>query len=82
MIIQICDICGKEVKNLDTIVLYKQPIEYCEKCQKKIETVAIMFKNELKVQNQIMSIALKNTERKMIKELMKGKRKNGNAKKI
>lgn len=37
MIIQQCDICKRKVPILDTVVLYKKSIDYCEKCKNKVE---------------------------------------------
>ena len=69
MIIQICDICNKEVKHLNTMVLYKQPIEYCEKCREKVQEVVEEFKKELDFEREVMNVSLKNKEKKYIKSL-------------
>lgn len=75
MIIQKCDICLKEVDNLNTIVLYKQPIEYCNKCNKKVEELAKEFKKEIDFENTVLDATLKQREKSYISDL-KRRRKN------
>ena len=69
MIIQICDICNKEVKQLETIVMYKQPIEYCDKCKEKVQEKLKEFENEIKFEREVMNASLKSKEKKYIKSL-------------
>lgn len=69
MIIQICDICNKEVKCLETIVLYKKPIEYCDKCKEKVEEFAREFSKEINFEREVMNASLRSKERDYIKEL-------------
>lgn len=75
MIIQKCDICLREVDNLHTIVLYKTPIEYCDKCNKKVEELAKEFKKEIDFENTVLDATLKQREKSYISEL-KRRRKN------
>lgn len=35
MIIYKCDICKKQVEHIDSIVLYKTKLDYCENCKVK-----------------------------------------------
>lgn len=74
MIIQKCDICLEEVKQLNTIVMYKQPIEYCDKCKKKVEEKVKEFENEINFERELMNVSLKSKEKKYIK-LLKGEQK-------
>lgn len=69
MIIQICDVCNKEVKQLETIVMYKQPIEYCDKCKEKVQEKLKEFENEIKFEREVMNASLKSKEKKYIKSL-------------
>ena len=69
MIIQKCDICLREVDNLNTIVLYKQPIEYCNKCNKKVEELAKEFKKEIDFENTVLDATLKQREKTYISDL-------------
>lgn len=75
MIIQKCDICLKEVNYLNTIVLYKQPIEYCNKCKKKVEETVREFKKEIDFENTMLDNSLKKKENKYINNLKKGEQK-------
>ena len=75
MIIQKCDICLKEVKQLNTIVMYKQPIEYCDKCKEKVEEFVREFSREINFEREVMNASLRSKERDYIKEL-KGVQKN------
>lgn len=76
MIIQICDICNKEVKYLNTIVMYKQPIEYCDKCKEKVQEKLKEFENEVKFQRELMNASLRKKEMNLIKSLQKSIDKN------
>lgn len=71
MIIQKCDVCLKIVNNLHTIILYKQPIEYCDKCMRKVDELAKEFKKELDFQNTMLDNTLKRKEKKYISKLKK-----------
>lgn len=71
MIIQKCDICLKEVNYLNTIVLYKQPIEYCNECRKKVEEAVQEFKKEIDYENTMLDNSLKKKENKYINNLQK-----------
>ena len=71
MIIQICDICCKEVKNLNTLVLYKQSLEYCDKCSEKAKELQKEFKKELDFELEIMNNSMKEKEKKIIKKYRK-----------
>lgn len=75
MIIQICDICNKEVKQLETIVMYKQPIEYCDKCKEKVQEKLKEFENEIKFEREVMNASLKSKEKKYIKSLKEEQKK-------
>ena len=46
MIIQKCDICNREVPILDNIILYKKPIDFCNRCRDKIEKAKQEYKKE------------------------------------
>ena len=74
MIIQKCDICLKEVKQLNTIVMYKQPIEYCDKCKVKVEEFAREFGKEINFEREVMNASLRSKEREYIKELKGAKK--------
>ena len=47
MIIQQCDICKRKVPILDTVVLYKKSIDYCEKCKNKVEKAKKEYEKEI-----------------------------------
>ena len=69
MIIQKCDICKREVPIIDTIVLYKKPIDYCERCRNKVEKIKQEYKQELEYQYCILDSRLRSKEKNLIKNL-------------
>lgn len=71
MIIQKCDICLKTVKNLETIIIYKQSIDYCNKCQKKVEGIVEKFKKDANFEKELMHSNLKRKERDYIRQIKK-----------
>lgn len=66
-----CDICKKKTVNLDTIILYNKTITYCDKCEEKVLKAKLQFKREVNYQNTLLDINLKNTEKRLMKELKK-----------
>lgn len=71
MIIRKCDICRREVPILDTVVLYKKPIDYCERCRDKVEKVKQEYKRELEYEYCILDSRLKSKEKNLIEKLEK-----------
>lgn len=39
MIIYKCDLCKKEVKKIDSLILYKHTVDYCEECIQKAKVI-------------------------------------------
>lgn len=75
MIIQQCDICKREVPILDTAVLYKKSIDYCEKCKNKVEKAKKEYKREIEYEYSILDSRLKSKERKLIENLQQENKK-------
>ncbi len=69
MIIQQCDICKREVPILDTLILYKKPIDYCERCRSKAEKLKQEYKREIEYEYCILDSRLKAKEKELIKRL-------------
>lgn len=66
-----CDVCGKETKELNTIIFYKKKIDYCnsKKCIKIALKLMKEFQREVKAQNIIYNCVLKSKEKKLLKEI-------------
>lgn len=71
MIIQKCDICLKTVKSLETIIIYKQSIDYCSKCKNKIEDIIEKFKKDANFEKELMYANLKRKEKDYIRQIKK-----------
>lgn len=69
MIIQKCDICKREAPIIDTIVLHKKPLDYCERCRNKIEKIKQEYKREVEYQYCILDSRLREKEKSLIKNL-------------
>lgn len=69
MIIQQCDICKREVPILDTLILYKKSIDYCERCRSKVEKLKQEYKREIEYEYCILDSRLKAKEKELIKRL-------------
>lgn len=39
MIIYKCDLCNKEVSKIESLILYKQKVDYCEECIQKAKVI-------------------------------------------
>ncbi len=68
-----CDICGKEQKHINTLILHKKKIDYCDskKCEKKALKIMEKFKREIEYQNVMYNSILKSKENELIKEIKK-----------
>lgn len=67
MIIKKCDFCKKEVDYINTVVLYKKSIDFCEKCRKKAEKIIADFEKEIDYESTMKDIALRNKEKQYLK---------------
>lgn len=47
MIIIKCDLCGKQYGNMNTLILYKQKIDYCKDCAKEVARLKKEFQKEV-----------------------------------
>ena len=69
MIIQKCDICNREVLALDTMILYKRPIDYCYKCKEEVEKMKQEYKREIEYENVMLDSRLKSKEKNIISKV-------------
>ncbi len=71
-----CDICGEDVVRLDTLILYKKRIDYCDNpnCHRRALKLRKELEKEVKVQNIHFNSALKNKEKQLIRDINKGGR--------
>lgn len=67
MIIKRCDFCKKDVDYINTVVLYKKSIDFCEKCRNKAEKVIKDFEREINYENTMKDISLRNKEKNYLK---------------
>ena len=66
-----CDVCGKETKELNTIIFYKKKIDYCnnQKCTRIAIKLMREFQREVNAQNIIYNCVLKSKEKKLLKNI-------------
>ena len=71
-----CDVCGEEVARLNTLVLYRKKIDYCDNpnCHRKALKLRKELEKEVKVQNIYFNSALKKKENQLIRDINKGGR--------
>lgn len=69
MIIKKCDICNKEAKELETIVLYKNKFDHCKNCEKEANKIIESFRREIAYEAVIIDSRLKSKERDILKKL-------------
>ena len=62
MIMYTCDICGKSVNYLDTMVIYRRSFDYCLKCKKEVEKIRDEFKKEIDYQYVLLDAGLRAKE--------------------
>lgn len=66
MIIYKCDICGMQVFELDSIVLYRRKIDYCKDCKEQAEILKEKFRKELTERNKEYDLDLRQMETNFI----------------
>lgn len=64
-----CDVCGKSVNYLNTIILYKKSFDYCNKCKEQAEEIKDNFKKEVEYENIGLDSRLKTRERSIISKM-------------
>ena len=47
MIIYKCDLCNKEVSKIDSLILYKQKVDYCGDCIQKAKVIRNAMKHSI-----------------------------------
>lgn len=47
MIKYICDLCNKEVNEINTVVIHKKQFQYCGKCSKRAYLIKQAFRKEM-----------------------------------
>lgn len=66
-----CDICGKEDLHINSIVLFRKKLDYCNspKCIKKALNVRKILEREVEAQNKILIAVLKRKENELLKKI-------------
>lgn len=69
-----CDICKEEVTRLESLILYRKTIDYCNNpnCYRKALKIRKELEKEVKVQNIHFNSALRNKENQLMREINKG----------
>ena len=70
MIIQKCDLCGRNVSSLDTVILYKNSFDYCKECKKEAEKIINEYNREIECENAILDSRLRAKERNIINRII------------
>lgn len=69
MIIQKCDLCGKTVSCLDTIILYKQSFDYCKDCKEEAEKIINEYEKEVTYEAVTLDSRLKSKEKNILHKI-------------
>lgn len=60
MIIKRCDLCNKQVDDLDTLILYRRGFDFCKECKSEAKSIAKKYKETVKQQIDIRLIEEEN----------------------
>jgi len=71
MIIVKCDFCRGQQGNINSIVLYKQKIDYCGNCAKKVYELKKEFQKEVETLNRHFDSTLRTKEKLIIESYKK-----------
>lgn len=66
-----CDICGKEDLDINTLILMRKKIDYCNnmRCMKKVKEIRKELEKELESQKEMLYAALKRKEKELLKKI-------------
>jgi hypothetical protein len=67
MIIYKCDICKKQVNNIESIVLYKTKLDYCESCKTKANKIKKAMANSIEYYNSEANKQISEAEQNIIR---------------
>jgi len=67
MIIYKCDLCRKKANKIDSIVLYKTKIDYCENCKTKANEIKRALTKSMKYFNDEFDRQITETEKNIIR---------------
>jgi len=70
-----CDICGKSVNYLETMVIYRRSFDYCLKCRKEVEKIREEFKKEIDYQYVLLDAGLRAGEERIFSGIKNRKKK-------
>ena len=68
-----CDLCGNDDRNLNTLFLYREKVDFCNnvKCKKKAYELEKQFRREVNYENKMFDYALRHKEKKLLKNIKK-----------
>ena len=69
MIMYTCDICGKSVNYLETMIIYRRSFDYCLKCRKEVEKIREDFKKEIDYQYVLLDAGLRAGEERIFSRI-------------
>lgn len=68
-----CDLCGKKTKNLNSIILYKKSIDYCNDCKNKAKEIKKEFKKQIQEEYLWFERTVEKIERNFYKGIIEPK---------
>lgn len=69
MTINKCDLCGKTVFHLETIILYKRSFDYCKDCKEKAEKIINAYKRVVEYEAVMLDSRLKSKEKNILHKI-------------
>jgi hypothetical protein len=70
MIIYKCDICRKQVSQIDSIVLYKTKLDYCENCKTKSNKIQKAVLKSIRYYNSEADKQITDAEKNILKKFL------------
>lgn len=66
-----CDVCGKEDRDINTLILIKKKIDYCNdpKCKRKVVKIRHELERELEAQKNMLISVMRRKENQLLKRL-------------
>lgn len=67
MIIFKCDLCNKQVEGIESIVLYKTRLDYCQDCKTKAKKIKRVVANSIKYYKEQMEKKIEESEKNTLR---------------
>jgi hypothetical protein len=78
MIIYKCDLCNKEVSKIESLILYKQTVDYCSDCIQKAKVIRNAMKHSIEFYKVEADKNIEEAEENILEKYVRNRTKRSN----